>query len=43
MLSSMILLPLTRNEDDEDNINLLGYVQTISTKTFNSVCSISYS
>ena len=32
-------LPLTRDKKDEDNHNLLGCVQTISTTTSNSVCS----
>jgi hypothetical protein len=32
-------LPLTRGEKDEDSLDLLGYVQTISTKASNSVCS----
>ena len=32
-------LPLTRDEEDEDNPDLLSYVQTISTKASNSVCS----
>ena len=32
-------LLLTRDEKDEDNSNLLGYVHTISTKVSNSVCS----
>lgn len=31
--------PLTRDEKDEDIPNLLGYVQTISTKVSNSICS----
>jgi hypothetical protein len=33
------LLPLTREEKDEDNLNILGYVQTISTKASNIVCT----
>ena len=32
-------LPLTHDEEDENISNLLGYVQTISTKASNSVCS----
>jgi hypothetical protein len=32
-------LPLTHDEEDENIPNLLGYVQTISTKASNSVCS----
>jgi hypothetical protein len=32
-------LPLTCGEKDEDSLDLLGYVQTISTKASNSVCS----
>jgi hypothetical protein len=35
-------LPLTRDGKDEDNLNLLGCVQTISTKASNSVCSAPY-
>jgi hypothetical protein len=38
-------LPLTCNEKDEKdeyNSNLLGYVQIISTKALNSVCSSSH-
>jgi len=31
-----------RDEKDEDNPNLLGCVQTISTQTLNSVCLIPY-
>ena len=32
-------LSLTHDEEDEDNHNLLGYVQTTSTKTSNNICS----
>ena len=32
-------LPLTRDEKDHNNYNLLGFVQTISTKVSNSICS----
>lgn len=36
-------LPLTRDEKDEDNHNVLGCVQTISTIASNSVCSTHHS
>jgi len=32
-------LPLIRDEKDKDNSNLVDYVQTISTKASNSICS----
>ena len=35
-------LPLICDEKDEDNLNLLGCVQTISTKASISVCSAPY-
>jgi hypothetical protein len=31
-------LVLTRGEKDEDNLDLLGYVQTISAKVSSNVC-----
>ena len=36
-------LPSTRDEENEDNLNLRGCVQIISSKAWNSLCSISKS
>ena len=35
-------MPLTCDEKDEDNLNLLGCVQTIFTQASNNVCSTSH-